>query len=1212
MKTRLLTFLLLLILATPAARTQQGIGRGISGVIVPEMRPAPIGLSSMGASNAHISTRGGPLGHFFLSVQNRINVGPVGLLYERYINTSYCDVVASPDEIIFPDFQISTKAVEEPFVINSPMTLRELVAMVNDSSEVRAEAVPQKLGTRVYIRTVKDEIGVTLDVTGTIAKKTDSRGVTESYPFVMATPDYVISLNATSKQDLIRINDERKQTGERNQEHLSVYVEVGGGSVVDLESNNWWLDGQSKPLGLLVVGDPHGSGCEKSDFTLNEISTHNCRQEFVLVRRILNGDGDIIVGAAMETGPASSYPARGSLVIKKELLEDSDQSVFVNGRLLRQEFGPYKFENAFVNTLSIYRNKDGCRQYPKASSDWATIKIYSPLPRAPKSEVANGITVGPGKIFDTTALKKMLNDTATQLASLSGFNTSSIIGAFGNLQGLTRDTSYLGVQVTTAPLPGVTSTSAGGLTTNGTGTTTVPVPGNPGTVTVQCPDGSLPTIGTGGVQGCIAAPSGTNVLGSSSAITTVPAGTSQQTNGTTVNQQNSQTTTANSFAPTIPVVPASTAFVAPTNIGIASADVLAEQVQLNSQITTLRLLLQGASSDQYLTAGTRPTATRAQTTLGFSVSIDPPRQFKHAVAEVRIIVVPPPERADISIMNLLPSEKTYNVAKVTSNQYSFGAGVTIEAIGVGVNTGRSRDRLYLAKDTDTVALQFKGPGVALLDELSSCGLKGVGNGATVFGWQFKPVLGEEYVKSGQRQVFAQLALPAGLNEEYDPIVFVQTVWRAYDLKKQVVGAVYEESCSMETDRNGIMLLNPVLVRDMNITDIGSGQIRLTANGDFFAPGLAIRSGAVSVSPTSFDGTNLEVFASVHDILQSGDIRIVTQNGIKQPFATTTDPAKRSTCGIAEADMTAVPRSDGNSKVHLRVKLGASNIIRDDEDGLPQPFVLIGSQVYGVQENPFLSSSNCRQAAIRSGVLPSAECNYDFLAPTSVLRNAQNFVVQDPSWDSFRKTGTITFAPSFDKLAIASTTTSDDKSAGTNVTVLTISGFEFDRFDLPCDRPYCLKVCVGDTCSLASAFKIFSPNEAAISLTNDKTVKPKNIRFIVSESKDSLGTEWDLALPKSEDSTKPSVSPAYLYKGDSQTVTVSSGDVDFSTVKHVLFDGKPYPTPPLDVPRLPTDKLTLPITTDVTKTVGRKEFTIELLGSDSKLKKLTFTIDVVLR
>src|ERR1035437_6704992 len=54
--------------------------------------------------------------------------------------------------------------------------------------------------------------------------------------------------------------------------------------------------------------------------------------------------------------------------------------------------------------------------------------------------------------------------------------------------------------------------------------------------------------------------------------------------------------------------------------GVSSADILTEQVELNAQITTLRLLLQGALSDQYVIRHSRPVATRKQTTLGFTIT----------------------------------------------------------------------------------------------------------------------------------------------------------------------------------------------------------------------------------------------------------------------------------------------------------------------------------------------------------------------------------------------------------------------------------------------------------------------------------------------------------------------------------------------------------------------------------------------------------------
>ena len=140
-------------------------------------------------------------------------------------------------------------------------------------------------------------------------------------------------------------------------------------------------------------------------------------------------------------------------------------------------------------------------------------------------------------------------------------------------------------------------------------------------------------------------------------------------------------------------------------------------------------------------------------------------------------------------MTMLPSEKTYNVAKVTSHQNSFGGGVVVEPVSIAGSTGRSKDRLFLAKDTDTLALQYPTPG-AIPEPLSAhqrlhdaakevfgwerftvCEHNDPETSDTntiIFGWQFRPVLGADYVRGGQRQVFAQLALPADLNNEVCP------------------------------------------------------------------------------------------------------------------------------------------------------------------------------------------------------------------------------------------------------------------------------------------------------------------------------------------------------------------------------------------------------------------------------------------------------------
>jgi len=97
--------------------------------------------------------------------------------------------------------------------------------------------------------------------------------------------------------------------------------------------------------------------------------------------------------------------------------------------------------------------------------------MWPPLLSNEDDYKANGIMVGKAKLFDVTALRKMLNDTATQLSTISGFNAASITAALGNLQGVTRDTSFLSAQITTTPVPAVTNTVTSGL--NGNASTAV-------------------------------------------------------------------------------------------------------------------------------------------------------------------------------------------------------------------------------------------------------------------------------------------------------------------------------------------------------------------------------------------------------------------------------------------------------------------------------------------------------------------------------------------------------------------------------------------------------------------------------------------------------------------------------------------------------------------------------------------------------------------
>jgi hypothetical protein len=95
-----------------------------------------------------------------------------------------------------------------------------------------------------------------------------------------------------------------------------------------------------------------------------------------------------------------------------------------------------------------------CRPY---EGDPEVLSISRPNYKPTKLGKDNGITLYPPKVFDVFTLRQMLASTAAQLAALSGFSQTSINNAFGNLQGVTTDTSYLSAQATTAATPTVVS-----------------------------------------------------------------------------------------------------------------------------------------------------------------------------------------------------------------------------------------------------------------------------------------------------------------------------------------------------------------------------------------------------------------------------------------------------------------------------------------------------------------------------------------------------------------------------------------------------------------------------------------------------------------------------------------------------------------------------------------------------------------------------------
>ena len=145
-------------------------------------------------------------------------------------------------------------------------------------------------------------------------------------------------------------------------------------------------------------------------------------------------------------------------------------------------------------------------------------------------------------------------------------------------------------------------------------------------------------------------------------------------------------------------------------------------MNLSYQIVNLQMLLDRALSDRIYSQDSGG-GTRLQTVLGFNVSLDPPRTANDAVAVVEVTLKSDPG-GDISLVALMPQEKTYNAAALSSKSNAYSGAAMAGAFQVGGGVRKRSQVFYLYKDVDTLSYERMTP-----------------DGSIVFGWMFRPVLG---------------------------------------------------------------------------------------------------------------------------------------------------------------------------------------------------------------------------------------------------------------------------------------------------------------------------------------------------------------------------------------------------------------------------------------------------------------------------------------
>jgi hypothetical protein len=403
---------------------------------------------------------------------------------------------------------------------------------------------------------------------------------------------------------------------------------------------------------------------------------------------------------------------------------------------------------------------------------------------------SNGIEVGEPKIYDDSSLKMMLDQARQRLAAINGLNESALVSHLGAVTGSTMDQTQFGIQVGPAGLPSVATTATG------------------------------PTTST------------TTNSGLPAGQTSLPASTTVATNPS----QSVVTTTTPPSSP-IPTVPSGLAYTPPSTMSGSALDVLNEEMQLTYETANLQLLLEGALSDRFVK---NQRIIKPRTTMGFPITIKPQSRYKNAVAVVEVEVETAPRNLASnslpeppSVTALLPQEKTYNVAAIKDHMTSIGAGAVVNAISIGGTWVTGRKTYYVVQDQDTVAIER--PADPSKPRTTS------------FAWEFRPVLGEQFVRGGLKQTFVQLALPIPDQDCYGSIR-VRTYWSHFDQKN---GIVKEPIADSILSRGKLSIphydLTPQ-VDGVSYQDLGDGTVLVAVQGSFLA-GTYVQLGV-----TRFDTT----------------------------------------------------------------------------------------------------------------------------------------------------------------------------------------------------------------------------------------------------------------------------------------------------------------------------------------------------------------------
>lgn len=328
----------------------------------------------------------------------------------------------------------------------------------------------------------------------------------------------------------------------------------------------------------------------------------------------------------------------------------------------------------------------------------------------------------------------------------------------------------------------------------------------------------------------------------------------------------------------------------------------------------------------------RDGGSKLQTVLGFNVSLDPQKVVKDMAAFVELTVTTS-DGTPVSVVSLMPEQKTYNTSALSTKSNAFGGSAVFKVISVGYSERRRGQTYYLYQDADTVTYRKPAEDGSL------------SNGKPTFGWQFRPVLGRRSVANDPRNLFVVLSVDkrdlVNISESTTLQVKVKTYWKKYDHKTQTVdnAELYPRS-PKEVTASAFSTAKYQAKLSPNITKVKWNQLDekngvLSIEGENFFTGTNVLIGnTVLDNPTN--GLTIKSDQSLQirttlDAIASGDVVINGRYGVSQAILAGNKNLRVKAIKIDEFSVRSI--SDKTSRLCLTIvnkEIESINRLTDDD------------------------------------------------------------------------------------------------------------------------------------------------------------------------------------------------------------------------------------------------------------------------------------------